>query len=854
METHLQRNYSNVPVEGNRPSCMWGVFHIFHFPHWFYARKTLPDKKPRGGRQAGGVKIVGAAGEGHDADVKGGGHHFEKRKKVATPTRKKSGKRHIKTLIAEEMSKEQEQKHTQLMRTDSIHHLECMDYVPNGRTAFCKNLEFEFESHEKSTYNRNPLLPKYPEEQTIFNKRSEMLGTLNWSRANLDPNKIDHLGNRLVEKQALVKEKVDEVNEAFLEQQLVDCKGCRRDASLQPSKELSDAIDVLNGNRELFLKILKHPNSFLAKHVRSNSNPEALLTKCGSFPATEIAARRAGSLSTLKKKQQEILSCEAGTTNATQREDSYSESVSLNAIESAEGGTSLTETKSTHELKKQKESGKVMNRLKDIKQRIKHAIKESKRERLRISMDGILHKIPYGRKASKNAKVDMFKDGRDSAKGGHNSNIATSTSAKGAPMRIRRTPSLSESLEKYSQLLESISSKDTKGHLSERSKFANEDGTVQHKPSSRTFQRIFSMPESGSYFLGRYMDVDVHHDMLHRRKPSRILEDSDADVESYSLDDQKPVDTLINTDKCMQLGPSEESESQENYMENTSGSLDGDQERLETEPMENASYKVTQASPVSVLNSCIPEDITSPTKVSISEEGSEIKPRRTNLNGLDHFANLQDQPSTNAPDSLEIKANIDEVETPHRCADSNVLHVQADGKDDAYFNYVSDVLKMSGFSGNELLGTWHSPDQPVDPSLFDEVEGSPHKLDITEPEAGTSSDFQLLFDLINEVLLEIYERSFTSCPWHLCFNSNTRPIPVGYHVLEEVWATISWHLSSQPQLHPSLEYVVSRDLAKNDGWMHLQEEAECVGLEFEEWILDDLLDEVTFELAGTCKH
>lgn len=283
-------------------------------------------------------------------------------------------------------------------------------------------------------------------------------------------------------------------------------------------------------------------------------------------------------------------------------------------------------------------------------------------------------------------------------------------------------------------------------------------------------------------------------------------------------------------------------------MELTLKSIKGYNHTLRVEPI----YAEFYNNPVTnIYRSIIAKKYIS-NSVSLKAAGAGMKSRSINFNELDHFVNLQDHSSTDTPDSLEIKVNIDEI-TPKMHLDFEALHVHADGKDDVDFNYVRDVLKKSGFSGDELLGTWHSPNQPVDPSLFDEVECSPHKLDIPGPEAGSSSDHQLLFNLINEVLLEIYERSFTCCPWRLCFNSSTRPMPVGDHVLEEVWASINWHLSSQPQLHPSLEYVVARDLAKNDGWMHLQEEAESLGLEFEEWILDDLLDEVTFELAGTCK-
>lgn len=209
------------------------------------------------------------------------------------------------------------------------------------------------------------------------------------------------------------------------------------------------------------------------------------------------------------------------------------------------------------------------------------------------------------------------------------------------------------------------------------------------------------------------------------------------------------------------------------------------------------------------------------------------------MNSLTNEARMD---SPNLSESIIVPENI---ETSIEQLSSEFLRVLVNTKDEAEFNYVKHVLELSGFSRDELLGTWHSPDQPVDPTLFEEVEScmvpEPH---YPENEEGGNCDHLLLFDLINEVLLEIYERSFTYWPKPLSSNSHMRPIPVGYHVLEEVWANISWYLSWKPEVDLSSDDSVTRDLAKGDGWMNLQFEAECVGLEIEDLIFDDLLEEL----------
>jgi hypothetical protein len=180
---------------------------------------------------------------------------------------------------------------------------------------------------------------------------------------------------------------------------------------------------------------------------------------------------------------------------------------------------------------------------------------------------------------------------------------------------------------------------------------------------------------------------------------------------------------------------------------------------------------------------------------------------------------------------------------------SNILNndshpFQVHAKDKAEFDYVKDVLTLSGFTGNELLGTWNSDDQPVHHSIFEEAEGCM----LLDPECcgneGGNCHHLLLFDLINEVLMEIYANSYTYYPVPLSSLSHVRPMPVGRHVLEEVWTNISWYLSSTTEGDHSLDHAFSRDLAKRDGWMNLQYDTECAGLELEDLIFEDLLEEI----------
>nr|CAB3466245.1 unnamed protein product [Digitaria exilis] len=144
---------------------------------------------------------------------------------------------------------------------------------------------------------------------------------------------------------------------------------------------------------------------------------------------------------------------------------------------------------------------------------------------------------------------------------------------------------------------------------------------------------------------------------------------------------------------------------------------------------------------------------------------------------------------------------------------SEPLHIYVSDKNEADFQYVKDILKKSGFSCGDV--DWR----------------------------------MLLFDLINEILLDIYDSSLVIGPWHSRFDLRTRPIPMGSHVLEEVWMKVSCFLSLHWREGQTVEDIVGHDLTRKENWMNLVYDAECTALDMEDLMVEDLLDDVVIQIV-----
>ncbi|CAO2824946.1 unnamed protein product [Amaranthus hypochondriacus] len=166
--------------------------------------------------------------------------------------------------------------------------------------------------------------------------------------------------------------------------------------------------------------------------------------------------------------------------------------------------------------------------------------------------------------------------------------------------------------------------------------------------------------------------------------------------------------------------------------------------------------------------------------------------------------------------------------------------------------YVTYVLDIAGFSTVEnQLESWHNRNQPLDPAMFDGIEVccpfEPKSTNHIESNFDMSSyRRKILFDLINEALVEIHEKSYAYYPKALSIWCHVRPKTKSkVRVVEQVWEVINEYLSWMAELDPSMDLAVAHDLSKDkNGWVNLQMESEDLSLELEELIFNELLDEL----------
>ncbi|KAG1337705.1 putative protein TRM32 [Cocos nucifera] len=807
------------------------------------------------------------------------------------------GKSLMRNIICKRRHRQNDQKRkisplaSQLLRTSSIHHLECSDYVLPDEMTPGSVASVGLLSDETASSSSSQNRPSSPEtsDSPIIQKQCRVCGSINIAD-DKGHNQPDGPGDHLLEKKSLLGVKLHEAKEALLKQQSTRAGEVGRSVALLQSKEFLDMMELLTANRELIIKVLQDPTFIIANYLQGQqaSGSEMVLTKSTSFPAEELSGRNSEVLRlNHKSKESEPLSqkdrkLEAGSSplvpiiieDGSQATESITEEevkilkAEAESLDAAGTAPTLWYLEGSSYESNNKRDRTLSHHFKTIKQKIKDIIKDNKKEHHRISMDGVLHKIPYGQKVSEDVKKEVQsllersasdKLDRYISKSKFGRKRVVSSKTGSVHGSIRKSFSLTESLDKYSHLLESISSREDKRY-SARSVSTKEDCGLPVRKFPKAFERIFSLPELDSYSLSK----DIQNEISGASQSLEMLTTGpkidDTVLDPYGYSKPKPVDTLVCTEESIKSDALVEHILEVNANEQPIliNELDhcdtySISDKFVSEENNYGSLHVipsdmpTKPRPFYVTNSSAEEVLVSPAKDSVSEAGSEMKARQIDSEELGLLTNLGSCLGTDdASNVVEgVETDFAKAPTSTELDDFNSSYIQVDEKDEAEFQYVRDILMKSGFSGDELLGEWYSPNQPVDPSLFEEAECSCYELDPAGYEPEMTLSHMLLFDLINEVLLDIYDSTFTYCPSLSRFDSRVRPMPAGYHVLEEVWAIISHHLSSQLQLDQTVEDIVARDFMKDDGWMSLQHDTEYVGLELEDLILDDLLAEVT---------
>ncbi|KAL5224478.1 hypothetical protein ABZP36_011117 [Zizania latifolia] len=746
---------------------------------------------------------------------------------------------------------------SRLTRTKSIHHSKCFDYTVPEELASHYQSMIESSSNEVGLCHSEPPLSQGSPQGPILQDSCKIPGVKHSfdAEAPCESETVPRIIND--ETEASSKQK-------------------SRDAVTHHSKEFLDFLELFNAHRELFLKILHDPSLLVPlehQDQEASSSSVVPLNKRELFPRPGGSSGKRNPIfdrsDSEKNRRSEIQM-------SPSRSKSNIEAIKVIGTRMPDGveGSSI----SLAESKNLRKSGTTLNRFKAIRKKIKAAVKENRKELARVTKDGVFHKLPYGQKMAEFTKSPSTQKFVHEEK------------------QMRRSYSIAESVDKYSTLYASIS-KESK-ISPERLSTTFEDGAGFNRKPPMCVKRISSLPEMRLY--------SPHRDVLPEASNSQIVPKtynmepgcfSSHQTDSFSICTEGNFYPDDITEKTADIY------SEQNYGEGAlPGSLEEDirtilrspslssfvqsfsHRRINSLPSFDRSFfqdRTTSFTEHSIADSeptfehmqledddwlVKPPHPPGPYAVNSKDDEWLVRPLQSSgVNTTDHedeewlvstsqlscgnAADFDDeewlvkpvQPSSSDALNSELQFMHDFAE------DAGSLHIYVNDKNEADFQYVKDILKKSGFSCGEA--DWYAANQPVSPVIFEEAECSCQETDMADDEPHSVVRRMLLFDLINEVLLDIYDSSLVTGPWHSCFDSRTRPIPIGFHVLEEVWANVSCYLSLQWKSGLSVENIVAHDVMMKNSWMNLVYDAECLALDLEDMVVDDLLDDIVLQIV-----
>lgn len=478
-----------------------------------------------------------------------------------------------------------------------------------------------------------------------------------------------------------------------------------------------------------------------------------------------------------------------------------------------------------------------------------------------ISMDGILHKVPYGKKVSgdviseglpRSASATYDRDGAKPYFGG-------AAAKRHANQGFRRSRSLSESWENYSRLLDSISSGESKRTLasSKSTRDHSLDGPVASTSLQRTSEALRSQGlGKRDENLVTAEDALAPHVQEKTGEVAKGQSSSDTMVaggsENPALPDEH-VDDKAEENTCAAPSPSEAV----GISEEQAVSCDGNSQTPSPE-VELCDACSTSTSP----EVGIPEEHSAETyddddayaaaalsseEITVSEErtpvsrGNQTHPLHTSEPTEGTLLDLDPRVlhSNDADASTGIAAVVQET---------GFDGLQVDPMHETEFSYVKEIFRKSSFSTETLFDEWCSQNITVlQEADCQHYEAAAASFDLT---ADMSAEQLLLFDLTNEGLLDIYRRHSVSRSRLSWFSSFDRPRPVGSRALGELWSGLSLRLDGRrPRASVHVDAVLSSDLAKSDPWTDFPRGAERLGSRLADSVFDELLAELVLQLA-----
>ncbi|XP_031111172.1 uncharacterized protein LOC116015280 isoform X1 [Ipomoea triloba] len=252
----------SLRYEKDQAGCMWGFISIFDFRRGLATRKLLADRR-RANRQVGAAsspKLIIPDSNEESLIVED-----DEEREVATL----DVKTRVKELMEEDMSSKPSNKNP---RNDT--EIEPELYCSHQASHTTKTLKKTYKTCKRS---RNLSL------SDLDDIRSAGSGVSHHKVLNSDDLQVameEHGQNCLISREGnlhtdtdqsypVLEEKLSAAIEVFINHKLKNSKPLMEDEITDNTKELTDALQTLRSNKELFRRLLQDPNSRLVKHIES---------------------------------------------------------------------------------------------------------------------------------------------------------------------------------------------------------------------------------------------------------------------------------------------------------------------------------------------------------------------------------------------------------------------------------------------------------------------------------------------------------------------------------------------------------------------------------------------------------
>lgn len=666
------------------------------------------------------------------------------------------------------------------------------------------------------------------------------------------------------------EEKLSEVIKFLVSQKVTDGNVQVADGAI----DLLDAIRILSSDEELFMKLLRDPNSLSVRHVLDMPDAEVKEGEVKPLAGSEehVIKKRRNFFRRRSRSQ------ERNTLNGNELSETSKKIVILKpgttALQNPETGDSLelpTEShfviKSNRELSEEVSSHFFFS---EIKRKLRHAI---------------------GMQQNKTSNGDIFKISSAKQQNAGRSGGVKEFAALNSPTKDRffveriARPRTSTSSAKDSEI--SIESEtadfskkkvssiyiEARKHLSEMLKNGDQNADCSTRQVLKPLGRILSLPDYCSPPIGspggnrENCLVTAQTKLAASEKSTADNENNEASPETIPCIPDNTTNTevedqnlnIIVPEKCVeeafcstgdQISSKEIVAVAEEIVEEEKMVLDTFPETSTSSiTLDDTNVDITEVSDEKQDTHCSnraceeDEQLSSPLespphslvtmKVEYPDKITDIQERPSPVSVLEPLSEDDISPRSNR--SHFDEAAIQPIRIRFEECGSSTANQGNGAKscvDDKELvsDYIKAALQASSLDWEDLFIKSLSSDQLLDSNLLDEVQFHPNQL---------CHDQSLLFDCVSEVLMEVCGCS----PWVSFAKPITRPIPNMRNIIQDVLHGVYWYLLPLPLLQ-TLDQIVRKDVAKTGTWLDLRVDTETIGVEIGEAIFEDLIQDI----------